>query len=66
MIRTGLIKYIEKTVIETAIINLKIISEIVKITSIVETTTSEVEAVLEADLEIDLEINLRADSAVDI
>ena len=66
IIRTELIKYIEKTVVKAAIINLKIISEIVKITSIAKTITFKIEIILKADLKTDLRINLKADSAADI
>jgi hypothetical protein len=38
----------------------------VKITSIAEITTSEIEAVLEADLKTDLRMDLETDSAADI
>ena len=66
MIRTGLIKYIEKAVVGAATVDLEMISEIIEITSIAETTTSEVEAVLGADLKTDLGMDLGADLAADI
>ena len=49
-----------------ATVDLEVIPEMVEITSMAETTTSEVEAVLGADLGTDLGMNLGADPAADI